>query len=219
MALIAHYHPGDVINILRHNARESRASQTRSSIDRTRSYLNYSVIPDRGMSDREYFRRRRDELKYVKRKDLRMMTEVIVTKPQDLAMERSKEFFEKTYDYFSEKYGAKNIICAQVHMDETTPHIHVDILNEFNGKINAADKFWKKDGYNNLHPELQQYLHEHGVPANIITGITKQQGRAYTVDQLKAGEREKDMMRARERENPFSAYNRERNAQHERERR
>lgn len=219
MGDIEHYHPGDVINILRHNTRESKSAKTRSNIDRTRSHLNYSVIPDRGMSDRAYYRQRRDELKYVKRKDLRIMTEVIITKPQNVPMERSREFFEKTYQHFAEKYGEKNIICAQVHMDETTPHIHVDILNEHNRRINAGDLFWKRDGYNRMHPELQQYLADHGMHAEILNGITKQQGKAYTPDQLARGERERDMMRAKERANPFSEYNRTRTVKRNRERR
>lgn len=214
---IEHYHPGDVINILRHNAREIINRTTESYIDPERTHLNYRVSPDRGMTDREYYRQRRDELQYRKRKDLRIMSEVVIQAPKDLPASQHKEFFERTYDYYSGHFGEQNIIAAHVHMDETTPHVHIDIINAYQGRINAHE-IWTRTYYTKMHPELQQYLADHGIHANILTGITKQQGRAYTVRELKAGVRDRDMAHARERANPWVEINRKRAQERTRER-
>lgn len=170
------------------------------------------------MSDRDYYKQRLAEVQYRKRKDLRVMSEVIVTAPKDLPADQHRDFFTTTVDFMSEKFGNRNIIAAHVHLDESTPHVHIDIMNEFQGRINAHE-IWTRSTYRTLHPELQQYLNEHGIQANILTGITKQQGRAYTVRELKAGVRDRDIQLQREKANPFSRYNRERNATREIERR
>ncbi len=170
------------------------------------------------MSDRDYYRQRLGEIEYRKRKDLRVMSEVIITAPKDLPVEHHREFFRQTYNFLGDRFGHENIVAAHVHMDETTPHVHIDIINEYHGRINAHE-IWTRETYRTLHPDLQVYLQDHGVQANILTGITKQQGRAYTVRELKAGVRERDIQFRREKENPFSRYNRERSATRENERR
>ena len=39
--------------------------------------------------------------------------------------ERMQElFFEETYAFLSERYGAQNVISAYVHLDERSPHMH-----------------------------------------------------------------------------------------------
>ena len=38
--------------------------------------------------------------------------------------EQTKQFFELSYKFLSERYGEQNVISAYVHMDETTPHMH-----------------------------------------------------------------------------------------------
>ncbi|MGH2208243.1 plasmid recombination protein, partial [Enterococcus faecalis] len=50
-----------------------------------------------------------------------------------------KNFFEVAKSYFSEKFGADNICYAQVHMDETTPHLHLGIV-PFNAEYKLSAK-------------------------------------------------------------------------------
>src|SRR5699024_12773791 len=52
----------------------------------------------------------------------------VVTLPSSLKEKNENEqqqFFEKTYEFLTDRYGGeKNVLSAQVHNDETTPHLH-----------------------------------------------------------------------------------------------
>ncbi|WP_196342064.1 MobV family relaxase, partial [Paraclostridium sordellii] len=52
--------------------------------------------------------------------------------------EKSKEYLEEVYNYFCNEFGKENVVSAKVHLDETTPHMHlhfVPISSE--GKLQA----------------------------------------------------------------------------------
>ena len=44
---------------------------------------------------------------------------------QPANMDEFNEWKEQTLEFTKQKFGEKNILSAQVHMDETTPHIHI----------------------------------------------------------------------------------------------
>lgn len=46
--------------------------------------------------------------------------------------------------FFADKYGAENIISAVVHMDETTPHLHLNLVPITNGKLCSKDLYSPK---------------------------------------------------------------------------
>ena len=52
-------------------------------------------------------------------------------------------FFECT-DFFAERYGRENIISAVVHMDETTPHLHLNLMPILEGRPCAKKLFDRK---------------------------------------------------------------------------
>nr|WP_244877090.1 plasmid recombination protein [Carnobacterium mobile] len=64
----------------------------------------------------------------MKREDVKVGCSWIVTLPSTLKEKNEqdqREFFEKTYAFLTERYGGeKNVLSAQVHNDETTPHLH-----------------------------------------------------------------------------------------------
>lgn len=55
-----------------------------------------------------------------------------------------KEFFMDCVKFFAEKYGAENIISAVVHKDETTPHLHLNLVPIVNGKLCSKDLYDRK---------------------------------------------------------------------------
>ena len=65
------------------------------------------------------------------RKDAVMCNEWIITSDSSffkkLDNEEIKCFFETSKDFFEKKYGKENIAFASVHMDESTPHMHLGI--------------------------------------------------------------------------------------------
>ena len=58
--------------------------------------------------------------------------------------EKQEEFFEDCVKFFADKYGAENIISAVVHMDETTPHLHLNLVPITGGKLCSKDLFSPK---------------------------------------------------------------------------
>ena len=62
-----------------------------------------------------------------------------------LSPEQQREFFKTAYDYVAERYGRENIVAARVHMDETTPHMHLHLVPlTADGRLSAKELFDRK---------------------------------------------------------------------------
>lgn len=134
----------DVRGLQIHNQRESSNSKN-NDIDPYRTILNY----DLHNKDKINYNQRVKEIiaegyKGAKaiRKDSTVMTSTIVTSDKGffdkLSLKEQRLFFEESYKFLKECYGEKNIVSAVVHMDETTPHMHLTAvpLTE-DGKLSA----------------------------------------------------------------------------------
>ena len=58
--------------------------------------------------------------------------------------EIQKRYFEDAYKWVCNRYGIENIISATVHLDEATPHMHINLVPVANGKVCYADLFTEK---------------------------------------------------------------------------
>ena len=58
---------------------------------------------------------------------------------------RDQVFFEAAKDYFAENYGEQNIAYASVHMDESTPHMHLGIVPMQDGKLSSKAMFDREE--------------------------------------------------------------------------
>ena len=71
------------------------------------------------------------------RKDAVLCDEWIVTSDKDFlkswARSRREKFFETAKNHFAENYGETNVAYASVHLDESTPHMHLGIVPMRNG--------------------------------------------------------------------------------------
>lgn len=54
--------------------------------------------------------------------------------------ETAKEFLDRSVQWFSARYGYENLLAAQIHLDEGTPHVHIWIAPVIHGE----------DGYDRL---------------------------------------------------------------------
>ena len=48
-----------------------------------------------------------------------------------------KDYFDKCYEFIKDKFGEDNIVMAQVHLDEDTPHLQayfLPVVNEVKRK-------------------------------------------------------------------------------------
>lgn len=190
MASVKKFTESAVVNQLRHIER-TIAHPENMDIEKDRTVQNYSLLPQRGISSYEYYRQRKSELYCYNRADVKVMAGWIVTAPKDLPMSEMEKFFNVTYEFLAERYGEKNCVQAVVHNDEGgQPHIHFLFIPAAADKKHGGEKICANDVLNkaelrNFHSALQKYLLDHGVQANILTGITKVQGGNRTVRELK----------------------------------
>ena len=88
--------------------------------------------------------------------------ECIYTYPQGLEKDRVNEYFGLVLEYLADKVGRNNLVSAVVHMDEASPHLHVDFL-----VITQDNRLSSKEVVNmafitSIHNELPTILQKNG---------------------------------------------------------
>lgn len=190
MASVEKYTKTAVVNELRHNNRAIKNSSN-PDIDRSLSFLNYSLTPDREMTEYDYFKQRKSELYCYNRADVVVLAGWVITAPKDLPQTEHKAFFQSSFQFLSNRYGQKNIVQATVHNDESgQPHLHCLFIPVVPDKKHGGEKICANDVLNrkelrNFHPDLQRHLKKDGINASVMSGITKAQGGNKTVSELK----------------------------------
>ena len=190
MASVQKFSESAVVNILRHNNRTIE-NPSNTDINTDRSGRNYSLLPDRGMTDYDFYKQRKKELYCFKRADVKVLAGWIVTAPQNLPKEQLYDFFRESYRFLADRYGIENTVQAVVHQDEGgQPHLHFCFIpvtedKKHGGQKICADKVLDRRELRNFHPDLQHWLTENGINAKVITGVTKKQGGNRTVKELK----------------------------------
>ena len=211
-------------NILKHNNRQAgdKTQHSNKEIDDSRTHLNYDLLKTgnsdlfRVCSERssvtraklgnvenysQIYKRYKDRLNEIfhfNRDNIVGLLDVIVTLPADVICEDEKFFFKNVYDFFANDFGEKNIISAVVHKDETTPHIHIDIIpalplekqeitpyldekiKEYEIKHNLTVKetlnakvLITREYLFSLHPRLSDFIEEKlGYKTEILNGAT-----------------------------------------------
>lgn len=141
---------GAVGGIQSHNNREHEP-KTNPDVDMSRSEDNYDLIPCDN-----YKRSIKEKLSnLVKssravRKDAVVVCNFIVTSDNEtmnaLGADRQREFFQDSVKWFSDRYGADRVLNATVHMDETTPHLHIGVMPiTQDGRLSAKAIFTKTE--------------------------------------------------------------------------
>lgn len=151
---------------LRHKDRKGEyVAYGGSKIDITKTHLNYRLDPN--TDPNEFITQRLSEIKVQKRADVKVYCSWVLTVPQNLPTEKHREFFESAYRFFSADYGAKNIVMASVHLDETTPHMHLGFVPVVREKKNqkklgqekvSAKELLTRSYMKNLHKRLKNTL-------------------------------------------------------------
>lgn len=114
--------------------------------------------------------------------------------PEGLNSNETKEWFEKVYNLFTEKYN--NILGGTVHLDEvheyidsetgqkkmSRPHIHIYGIPVVDGKLNAK-KLMTRENITNSHKMVDTFTKENYPHATFLTG--KKRKTKKTVEELK----------------------------------
>lgn len=160
-----------------HNDRKANNHSNRE-IHISRTHLNYYL--------------KKNELNYVKEFDILkekynfkgqirsnsiIMCEMIFTSDADffnkIGIAETKRYFEESYNFICnyKNLGKENIISAVVHLDESTPHMHlvyVPIIHTKDNNGNDINKvccrdFWKcRDSYRKLQNSYYEYITSKG---------------------------------------------------------
>ena len=126
------YHKNDVAPVERENERDENYEAANPQIDCERTRNNYRFTPYFGKTYTEFINGRIKELGLSPRKDAVVMNSFVVGSDKTFFDKLPKvlqyEFFTDCYKFFAERYGEENIIAAVVHLDETTPHMHLNLM-------------------------------------------------------------------------------------------
>ena len=152
----------------RHNERIFE-NHSNKDIDTSRSHLNYELTErDRELSYKSQIEDYINENKVSERairKDAVLCDEWIITSDkaffEKLDQEKIRDFFETAKNYFAENYGEENIAYASVHLDESTPHMHMGVVPFENGKLSSKAMFDREE-LKKIQDELPKYMNEHG---------------------------------------------------------
>lgn len=141
---------GAVGGIQSHNNREHEP-KTNPDVDMNRSEDNYDLIPcdNYKRSIKEKLSNLVENSRAV-RKDAVVVCNFIVTSDNEtmdaLGADRQREFFQDSVKWFSDRYGADRVLNATVHMDETTPHLHIGVMPiTQDGRLSAKAIFTKTE--------------------------------------------------------------------------
>lgn len=141
------YKRADIVGIERENERDENYKSTRNpQIDKSKTRLNYHIVP----YEKKYLSFIDERIKQLspKRKikdDAVLITSFILGSDKEfferITAEQQKQFFADCTDFFSERYGKENVVSAVVYLDESTPHLHFNLMPVPDGRLCAKVLF------------------------------------------------------------------------------
>ena len=160
-----------------HNDRRSKGHSNKD-IDPTRTHLNFWCKKNELTYIREFDKMKKEyDLKGTIRSNSNIMCEMMITSDNaffnKIGLEETKRYFKESYKFVCnyKNLGEKNIVSAAVHLDETTPHMHlvyIPIIHTKNKEGKDIDKiccrdFWKgRDSYRQLQNAFHKYITSKG---------------------------------------------------------
>ena len=172
------YKIGQLGLIYRHNERKN-TNYSNKDINKQNSIKNYS-IKSINTSYQKAFKILKEQynLKGQIKKVSNVMCELIITSDKyffDLIGENeTKRYFQMAYDFVKDyqNLGEQYIVSAKVHLDETTPHLHIvfiPVIHKFDKKSGkmidkiSCSEFWKgKNSYKKLQDSFYKCVRNNG---------------------------------------------------------
>lgn len=158
---------------------ERKGKISNEEIDLDKTKLNYDLVE----SSKNLYQRVKDRVEEVRAVSRIQKNSVvdysnIITVPkeqfEEWGIEKSKDYLKEVYNYFCEEFGKENVVSAKVHLDETTPHMHLHFVpvNKENGKLQAR-ALMTPARINKIHSEAPKYLQEKGFEVQRGKGKTE----------------------------------------------
>lgn len=168
---------GQLSYIYRHNERKN-TNYSNKDINKTNSIKNYSIKSINTSYQKSFnIIKEKYELKGQIKKVSNVMCELIITSDKEffkrIGEDETKRYFQTAYKFVAnyQNLGEKYILSAKVHMDETTPHLHLVFVPVVHTKDKsgkqvdkiACSEYWKgKDSYRRLQDNFYSYITKAG---------------------------------------------------------
>ena len=185
--------------ILQHNSRALNNHKNKN-IDVQKSKHNKDLMtlihPADNRAPYEKFQDRLKELSYRKQKNNIRMCEIVLTAPKNIPQKDLGRFFKAGLKELSKQVGgADNIVAAYVHLDEKSPHMHVDFVPgiEVDGVLKlSAKRLIDRDKLKDLHPAVQKAIDTEFGHHNYLVVADEQADRGQSSESLQAFKAAKD---------------------------
>lgn len=162
---------GNLGGLQRHDERTLQ-HHSNPDIDVSKSSDNFSVLPPERLDKSKSLHKQVQETiadervsNRAVRKDAVVLTEWVISSDstffEGLSRDETKQFFTDAYQWFANHFGADHIPYATVHMDETTPHMHMGVIPLTNGRLSAKTIF-NREALRFIQADLPQKLGEQG---------------------------------------------------------
>ena len=182
------YKSGNVFGLQKHNQRENE-NYSNIDIDKARTPLNYDLVNQGNIN---YLKRVKSIIEANRaseraiRKDATVYCECIISSDsaffEKITEDSQKEFFKSSLDYLKNKIGEEFIISANVHLDETTPHMHVGFVPIIDNSL-SAKKLIDRKFLREVQDQLPAYLKNLGF--DIQRGIKNSKRKHKDTKELK----------------------------------
>lgn len=160
-------------------------------IDLDRTHLNYDLV----VSELNLYQRAKERVDQLKSENKRVQKNSVITYsniitiPESAAKKMSNEqmqdYFKTCHDYFADRFGKENVLSAKVHLDETTPHMHLHFMpiDKETGRLQARTTM-NKAALNQIHDEIPERLREKGF--DVIRGSGEKTKQKLDIHEYKA---------------------------------
>lgn len=187
--------------IFRHDFRETD-NHKNQDIDPSKSNQNIELVADHKLRKRDvmdFIQKHRVGSRKVRR-DAVVLDEWIVGSDHGYFAEKSPEevrkYFSDAIGYFAQKFGRENILYGNVHLDESTPHMHMGIVPITKDHKLSSKRVFDRNTLREIQTEFPKYMQEHG--HEVVRGSEKSQRKKLSVAEYKhAKEEQKEIEQQR----------------------
>ncbi len=159
---------GNIAGSLQHAFRERPTANADPAV------LNVILKGDKSVNEVNQAIQERTPEKY--RKDaVRVIEFMITASPEAFArhgtggtLEDQTQYFADAVKWLEDKFGADNVVSAQIHLDETSPHLSAYVVPNVNGKLNAKEYLGGRQKLSAMQTEFAEKV---GKPYGLDRGL------------------------------------------------
>lgn len=193
------YKKDNLAGLYKHNERKN-TNYSNKDISREKMIKNYSIKECSTTYNKQFkILKEKYSLKSRITSYTNILCEFVITSDKDffesIGEEETKRYFKTAYKFVAnyQNLGEEFIISAKVHLDESTPHMHIvfiPVIHKLDTKsgnvINkiACSEYWKgKDSYRKLQDNFYKYMTRAGF--NLERGNRDRENEHIPIEQLK----------------------------------